>query len=270
MEELVIKKTLSRQLLQYITILEQEYCDVITKRNKNKLSYIKNNCEDSIKWNRGPAISLFADDTSIYFPLSSYPVLEHMKRLPQFGTQSQHLSCQIDRYLDNDYDFSHYIEHAILKGMTPLDYFQENLLHEVVHLCGGGGSSSLEEGLTELKTREVAQKYGLLTSGCGYPKEVKIAKKLQDMLGLEVINQIAFLGDNLKEVRNYLQKTCGEKVTTFYFQLREEMLKQSRFYKQQLDVITDPNKKQTVYDTIDYAKVHQMIDTFYLTKEKKH
>lgn len=262
------KKELANQLYQYITIIEQDCGDFLLDENKEKLERIKNNPEASIMWNTEPVISLFASEDAIYFPLVSEKLLDKISKLDGFGSNKNHKSCDVDHYVENDCTFKTYIEHAIVKGLTPFEYFEENLLHETMHLCGSGGSTSLEEGLTELKTREVAQKYGLLTSGCGYPKEVKIALRLKEILGEEVLNKVTFLGNRISKVDKYLTEECGDEVANFYFEVRGKMHESSLNYRRKLDTIEDPIQKQIVYDEINYEDVHHMIDEFQQIKQK--
>lgn len=254
------KKILSKQLACYVSIIEEEYADYITENNKKKLNRIKMNPEHSIQFSERNSISLFAHYDTIYFPKRAYKVLKDMSKLPGFGRDPNHRSCAIENYVLNDNTFEDYIQHAQKIGMTPLHYFQENLLHETLHLCGCGGSTSLEEGLTELKTREIAQKYGLLTSGCGYPKEVKIVLQLKEILGEEIIDTITFLGDKTDVVRAYFKQNCTEQIEDFYFQIREEMNKASSLYKREINNISDPIKKAIAYNNVNYQKVYEQIE----------
>ena len=60
----------------------------------------------------------------------------------------------LNTLIKNKNTFWDYIKHAIIKGLSPEEYFQESLLHEAMHFCGCGGADPLKEGITELKTRE--------------------------------------------------------------------------------------------------------------------
>lgn len=259
---------LSGQLSCYISLVEKEYSDYVTLERKSKLSSIKLNPEQSIEWNKEKGISFYVSNDKIYFPLKSIEVLNSMSKLSGFGSEPNHSSCLIENYVVNDNDFTDYIHHVYKKGLTPLNYFQENLLHEAMHLCGCGGSSNLEEGLTELKTREVAQNYGLLTTGCAYPKEVKVVLELQKILGEEVINKIAFLGDRMNAISLYLKDTLGSDIENFYFTVRKEIKEASYFYKIDLNKINNPQEKIELYNKIDYHKVYETIDKFHCEYQK--
>ena len=93
-----------------------------------------------------------------------------------------HKTFTEDNMIINDNTYITYIKHVFLKGLTPEEYFKEILLHETLHFCGSVGGTAIREGINELKTRQLAKKYGLLTSFCGYPKEIKI---ILDSVSLE-------------------------------------------------------------------------------------
>lgn len=262
------KRNLAVQLCQYLKIIEEEYGTFLLEETKEKLDKIKNNPEASIIWNTQSVISLFVRNDRIYFPLEgSKQALSNLSQLSCFGSDKNHQACDVDHYVENDCTFQTYIDHVIQKGLTPLQYFEESLLHETMHLCGSGGSSSLEEGLTELKTRELAQKYGLLTSGCGYPKEVKVALRLKEILGEDTIDKITFLGNHISKVDHYLTEKCGEDIANFYFAVRGKMLEEANHYRRKISTIEDPTQKQRIYEEINYQEVHQLIDEF--KKENK-
>lgn len=129
-----------------------------------------------------------------------------------------HIATKRDDLVNNENTFIDYIKHVILAGLTPTEFYAESLLHETMHLCGSGGADALSEGMTELKTRKLAQKYDLLTSGCGYPKEVKLILQLNDIFGSEVINKLTFT-PSTREKLVYLNEKLGEEASDFYYQL---------------------------------------------------
>lgn len=102
-----------------------------------------------------------------------------MKYIPGYGINTNHKSYNKNDLILNDNTFLDYIKHAFIAGLNPEQFFLETFLHETLHL---GGSSALRKGFTELKTRQLDNKYNFITSGCGYPKEVKIANILKKNL----------------------------------------------------------------------------------------
>jgi len=50
-----------------------------------------------------------------------------------------------------------------------------------------------KEGINELKTRELAQKYNIKIAAYGYSKEVEMAKKMQKIIGKETMDELTFI-----------------------------------------------------------------------------
>ena len=131
-----------------------------------------------------------------------------------------------------------------------------------MHFCGSGGVDPLREGLTELKTRELAKKYKLLTSACGYPKEVSIVLDLQELFGIDTMNKITFAEDN-KMISNILLERYGKDAETLYFAVRKEMIIEfDNYIKQKFDGPNAPEKKSAEYNKIDYTKAYALLEKY--------
>ena len=146
--------------------------------------------------------------------------------------------------------------------MTPEEYFKEILLHETMHFCGSGGGTAIREGINELKTRQLAKKYNLLTSSCGYPKETKIAYELEKLFGEDTINKISFSKNN-QEIKEILDSISPE-AYTFYFTLEKLMEKEfyDKYKKYDFPGLTGPFKKAQKYNSIDYTEVYALINQY--------
>jgi len=207
-------------------------------------------------------ISLFIRNGHFYFPLDAFIVLEELKKDSNFGSIPNHQTHNENNIILNDNTFETFIDHIILAGLTPQKYYEEILLHETMHFCGSGGRTAIREGINELKTRELAQKYGLLTSACGYPKETKIAYELQLQFGQDIINKIAFSKSNL-EIKRILDE-LSEESTNFYF-LLEQTMEEEFYYKymrHKFPGITGPIKKMKMYETLDYRESYKLIKKY--------
>ena len=115
------------------------------------------------------------------------------------------------------------------------------------------------EGINELKTRQLAIKYNLLTNGCGYPKEVEIALQLEEILGLDTINKIAFARRNKDKID--ILSNISEDAVKLFLEVEEMMEKEfyQKYYKYNFPGITGPLKKTIKYREIDYTKVLEKI-----------
>ena len=131
-----------------------------------------------------------------------------------------------------------------------------------MHFCGSGGGTALREGINELKTRQLALKYGLLTSYCGYPKETKIALELEKLWGSHVIDKIAF-SKNDNEIREILDRISPE-TTNLFFTLQATMEKEfyNRYMKHEFPGILGPLKKVIKYNSLNYTDAYKLIEQY--------
>lgn len=250
-----IKNNLIPIIKKYIEIIKEEYKDYTEIPNNIDLKkYV--HIEDT------GTISLFIRSGHFYFPTDAFKALEIMKKMPGFGSNKNHKTCNKDNMIINDNTYITFIKHVYLKGLTPEEYYKEILLHETLHFCGSGGATAIREGINELKTRELAQKYGLLTSSCGYPKETKIAYELQKIFGEEIINKITF-SKSKREIIEILA-TTSEDAVQFFFTLEDIMEKEfyDKYMKYNFPGITGPIKKTQKYNAIDYTSAYLLIKEY--------
>lgn len=261
-------KVLAEKLEEYVKIIKKEYKKYIPIETLVYLNEI-DDFKKIIKIKGTGTISMFVEDGIIFFPKDAYKVIGFMSKIPGFGKNKEHKSYTKETIIDNDNNFQDYIKHVFISGLTPLEYFQETLLHETMHLCGVGGSDPLKEGFAELKTRELALKYNLLTTACGYPKEIKIALKLQGILGDVISNKIAFASNDY-EIYRLLEKELGKKELELYKNIIFEMERVFRpYYEKKYPGLTGPFKKTKEYSKIDYSRVYEIIDDYINDKTKE-
>ena len=171
----VTRQVLAEEMRNYVQIILSEYGDTISQERRAFLEGIRDYMEIVVVEEIG-TISMFATDQNIIMPLEAYSVFEVLRTRPEYGSNKEH-RCYEEGQILNKTDYFGYIKHVILAGMSVEDFFRDTLLHETMHFCGAGGYNAIREGFTELKTRELAQKYGLTASRCGYFKEVEIASR---------------------------------------------------------------------------------------------
>ena len=197
-----VKNSLISEIEKLVEIIKKEYpnlVDIPIEYDLKKVVHIEET----------GTISLFVSDKNFYFPLDAFKVLGTLKKIPGFGMMKNHKTCDQDNMIINDNTYITYIKHVFLKGLTPEEYFKEILLHETLHFCGSGGGTAIREGINELKTRQLAKKYGLLTSSCGYPKETKIAYELEKIFGEDIINKISF-SKSYRKIKEILDSVSPE------------------------------------------------------------
>lgn len=253
-----IKNNLISEVQKLVKIIKKEYpnlVDVPVNYDLQELVHIE----------QTGTISLFVRNHNFYFPLDAFKVLGAFKRIPGFGMVKNHKTCNQDNMIINDNTYITYIKHAFLKGLTPEEYFKEILLHETLHFCGSGGRTAIREGINELKTRQLAKKYDLLTSSCGYPKETKIAYELENLFGEDIINKISF-SKSRWEIKEILD-SVSPIASSFFFTLETVMEEEfyDKYMKYEFPGLTGPFKKTQKYNSIDYTKAYLLIDEY---KEK--
>lgn len=256
-----VKRNLIIEIKKLIEIIRNEYPELVDIPDDLNL-------EDRVHIEEMGTISLFVKNKNFYFPLAAFEVIESLKNNPLFGSNKNHRTYFDDDIIFNDNTFQDYIEHVILKGLTPEEYYKEILLHEVLHFCGSGGWHAIREGINELKTRQLAMQYGLLTSACAYPKETKIAYKLEEIFGKDIIDKIAFSKNNF-EVKEILDGISPE-ASDLYFSVELEMEKefQSKYMKFKFPGVNGPFEKAKKYNSIDYSSVYHLIEEYESKKNK--
>ncbi len=250
-----IKENLISEIEKLVEIIKKEYpnlVDIPTNYDLEKMVHIEET----------GTISLFVVNKNFYFPLDAFKVLEALKKIPGFGTVKNHKTYNQDNMIINNNTYMTYIKYAFLKGLTPEEYFKESLLHETLHFCGSGGGIAIREGINELKTRQLAKKYNLLTSSCGYPKETKIAYEIEQIFGEDIVNKISF-SKNRQEIKEILSSISPEAIS-FYFNLEATMEKEfyDKYYKYDFPGLTGSLKKTQKYNSIDYTQAYELLDEY--------
>lgn len=266
-----IHKRLTLKVAKYIKAITQEYGKFIPKE---RLSYLGNiNYDEIIQIYDYGNINGLANPKHILLPLNAEKALEKIKTLPGYGSNPNHQTYNQATAIINDNTFETYVNHAIVTGMTLEQYFEDLLLHETMHFCGSDGGNALKEGINEYLTRKLALKKGFHTNGCAYPKEVKIARTLESILGEEVITQIAFIKPYDK-VLSYLETTLGKDASELYQNVTHAMDEEfyNRYYRHMnhFDGLEGIKEKVTNYKQIDYSKVEQIIEQYKKIKSSQN
>ena len=253
------KQVLAHDMKRYVEIILQEYGDAISEDRQEFLRKITD-FVSKIKVKNTGTISMFATKEEIVMPEGAYKVFKYMKMLPVYGINKRHQSYKEGEIINSN-TYYDYIKHAIISGMSVEEFFRDSLLHETMHFCGSGGGDALREGFTELKTRELAQKYGLRASRCGYPKEVEIASRLQEIIGGNVANQLTFAQNN-REIYRILQDNCGVSIAELYFEISDLMNRElyAKYNHSKFGGIFGPIKKASAYSKIDYSKIQERLE----------
>ena len=247
-------------LFKYINVIKEEYPDCNLKALSERL---KNN-EEIVEFNDANTITFFVKDAKLLLPQAAYEIFGMIKKDKNYGTNKNNYRS-FDEYIDTNTTYMGYIEHVIVAGLSVYDYFEESLLHEAMHICGSGGGTPLEEGINELKTRELAQKYQIKIAGYAYSKEVEVAKKMQDILGKEIMDELTFIPNNARY--KYLTDKLGQEKADLYSEVSHRMYFATKDFFREGTKTSDPVEKARLYEKIDYSEVNKYIED-QTTKEK--
>lgn len=210
-------------------------------------------------------ISAHADDRGVHLPIDAINAFGYFKTLKEYGVDKNHSLYNQDNLVINDNTFFDYLKHLVVTASRLEDYYQDSLLHEVMHFCGSGGVKALKEGINEYLTRKIAKEKGFRTSGCGYPKETKIAYELEKIFGEDILNQIAFINRE-EDILAFLEEKKGVKAKEFYKNLSMEMEKefQSKYFKDmnRYGGLEGIKRKCENYDEINYSRANKLIEDY--------
>ena len=258
MEQDVFK--IKKLLFEYIKLILNNY----TNCDREKLLNIINSNPDIVKFNTTNTITFIVQDGVLLLPKAAYQIFPLLKQYGNYGTKPNR-GRNIEEYLDTNTTYMEYINHIIESGLSVFDYFEESLLHEAMHICGSYGSTPLEEGINELKTRELAQKDNIKIAAYGYSKEVELAKKLQKIIGKEIMDELTFVPRHNR--KKFLSNKLSDDVAQLYQLLSSKMIEESKIYYDNLAHVNDPFEKAKLYESIDYTESYQIIDS-YLCKNR--
>lgn len=263
-----VKAILAENMKKYVQIILKEYAKVIPEERQRFLRENDDYYSRIIIKDTG-TISMFATNEGIVMPKGAYKIFKYFKLIPGYGINKKHQIYQGGQIF-NTKTYYDYIKHVIISGMSVEDFFRDSLLHETMHFCGSGGGSAIREGFTELKTRELAQKYGLIASRCGYPKEVDIANRFQQVVGTDVANQITF-AQNDKEIDKILQENCEDEIGKLFFEISSLMNKElnAKYNHSKFGGIFGPIKKARAYSQVNYLNVYETLEKYEKRKKTK-
>lgn len=255
------KGILQEELETYIALIIKEYKNYIDPKRREYLE--KADKSKDIQIIDTHTISMFVREEKIYLPSQAYIIFDKMKNSIDYGIERNHKSHEEGIIVQNQKTYFDYIKHCFLKGYTALDFYQDTLLHETMHYCGSHGVDPISEGLTELKARELAEKYNLRLSGCGYSKEVQIVLKLQEIFGKDFMDKLTFCSLTMKEV--LIEKEFGEETQNLFRKICEIMFEESKEYREhqlQYNGLEGAYKKAESYDKINYHEVYRLIEEY--------
>ena len=259
-----IHRKLTERIKEYIKIIVEEYGPYMPEEVLIKLNSVEDYNQILKIYDYGE-VSAYADSNNVYMPLGVDRLLSIASKVPGYGINKNHRPYNSENIVINNNTFLTYIKHVFISGTNAEGYYEDLLLHEVMHFCGSGGGTVLDEGTNELLTRMLAQKYNLRTNSCGYPKEVSLAYELMKCFDEETVIRLAFINSFNQKIE-YLKDTLGEEAANMYLQVSE--LAEKEFNEKYYSHMSEFSgalgiaKKVLFYKKIDYSEIHNIIHNY--------
>lgn len=259
-----IHRKLTERIKECIKIIVEEYGPYMPEEVLIKLNSVEDYNQILKIYDYGE-VSAYADSNNVYMPLGVDRLLSIASKVPGYGINKNHRPYNSENIVINNNTFLTYIKHVFISGTNAEGYYEDLLLHEVMHFCGSGGGTVLDEGTNELLTRMLAQKYNLRTNSCGYPKEVSLAYELMKCFGEETVIRLAFINSFNQKIE-YLKDTLGEEAANMYLQVSE--LAEKEFNEKYYSHMSEFSgalgiaKKVLFYKKIDYSEIHNIIHNY--------
>ena len=265
--EQIIKNDVDKikeKLKLYIDIIIKEYGSYL---DNNLISKLNNNT-DIVALNDENTVSFVCRNGILYLPKIAYSIFPELRKHERYAFNPSNRVLE-ENYLDTNTTYFDYINHVIEAGLNEYEYFEESLLHEAMHLCGSGGGNAFKEGINELKTRELVQKYHIKIAAIGYSKEVELAKKFQMIVGKTILDELAFKNYSLEKAYDFLMNRCGVKIADLYKKILYLIEEESNIILRSATTTSDPFEKARLYSMIDYKETNKLIDEYIKIEEDK-
>ena len=205
------RRILADEMKKFVEMIIEDYKNYIPHERKEHVKKI-DDFYDIVKIRDDKKLVFTSNEKEncVTMPGYVYKIRRYVRFIPGFGINKNH-SVHKDGEILNKNQPLDYIKHFFVSGMKVIDVFKETLLHETMHFCGMGGGILLLEGINELKSREFAQKHGIKINWCAYPKETAIASRLQEILGVDATNRLAYCR-GIKDMRLCANEMFDEEI----------------------------------------------------------
>ena len=243
---------LTRELKKILPFFIKEFKEYIPP---TKLEYLKDNenISNIIQFSDN-GMGAYTDiaNGKIFYANINKLMFERLKLHPAYGKKKNSQLIKPEEFVNNKKDYLDYINYCIEKGYTELDYCLDVLPHEIMHLIGFYGGV-IGEGVTELRTRQVCQKYNIRCAPILHSKETEVVMKLDKLLGKEILNRASFEKDNSK-IEQEIDKNCG---TGKFRQAYEQMV--IEYNKYQGNNLKNPIEHYKEYRNINYSNMLNLV-----------
>lgn len=247
-------RTIEKEMVRILPIFLNEFIDFVSYETRDYITSLlrQNRAFQLIGFDNG--LGAWTDERKIYFAIQNKNMFEKLAKKPEYGQNKGMKLVSNDNFVDNDKDYIDYMNYVVANGLSELDYCLDLLPHQVMHLIGCKGGI-FGEGITELRTRQVCEKYGIRCAPVLHSKETKLIKLMEEFIDKMIINESGFWGDFCM-LEEALEKRFGEKE---FKSIYEDLCIDYRIYAS--DRSRDPFEHYNKYREIDFSKIFELIET---------
>ena len=121
-----------------------------------------------------------------------------------------------NKYVGSMYDMGNYISYLVNENKTDLDWTNDAIPHEAMHIFGViGGHDFLTEGITEELAREISEKYNINMAPVGHSVEAEFIRKLELIVGREAVIKSGLIKNKNKDNPDFAEITTKEVTEKF-------------------------------------------------------
>ena len=121
-----------------------------------------------------------------------------------------------NKYVGSMDDIYNYVSYLVNENKTDLDWANDSIPHEAMHIFGViGGNSFLTEGITEELAREISEKYNLKMAPIGHSIEAEFVRKLESIVGRDAVIESGLMKNKNKDNPDFAEITTKEVTEKF-------------------------------------------------------
>lgn len=246
-------RIIQKELEKIVPIFLTEFISYVPLEKRRYIKERINSGFGNLLISMESGIGAWCKNDKIYFAFQNRPMFKKLSKLPEYGQNKGMILVDPEDIVDNEKDYVDYMEYVIANGLTELDYCLDFLPHQIMHLVGSSGDV-LGEGVTEYRTRQVCQKYGIRCAPIMHSKETKLIKMLEKYLGEMALNDASFLQDF-----SIIEAECVKIFGSEFKRIYEDLRISYRMYA--IDRSPDPIVHYKKYREIDFSEIFDLIES---------
>lgn len=242
-------KVIKEEMRKIISIYLDELVDYV---NIKKRRYLKDeiNLSSIIKFGNG--IGAWCEENNIYFAIPNGEIFKKMSKDAKYGTNENAKLLDEEDFINNDKDYIDYMDYACVKGLKEIDFCLDLLPHTVMHLVGSS-EGIFGEGITELRTRQICQKYGIRCAPVWHSKETKLITMIEKHVGEMMLNEASFLHEF-----SILLEKCVEIFGSEFKEAYDDLYIEYRNF--QINHPSNPLDHYREYRNLNFDRLYKIIE----------